>query len=397
MSVVVANTSSGLSGKTLLKAEDAQTITGLKLFDLGASAPMAIVSGAAKVTNLDADKLDGAEGTAYHDAAQLTGVMPVTVIGADPNADRVAFWDDSANAYAFLELLGLAIRGTQLVLTRGVPCGRLTLTTALPVTSADVTAATTLFYALYSGNQIALYNGTTWENFIIAELSIAVPGTTATMYDVFVDYNAGTPALTVTAWTNLTTRATALTRQDGVLVLTGTLGKLFVGSFCTTAVSGQTEDSLANRLVWNNYNRVMRPMRVIETTDTWNYSTATWRQARATTTNQLGVVVGVAEGGIEVSVFSDAFNSATGAAPASGVGFDSTTAPAAGCRMVRGAAPALNISAISLASFHTIPAIGSHTFVWLEIDNTGSGTTSWVGDNGSTVQQSGIAATGWAA
>ncbi len=75
MSVTVTNTTASLSGKTLLKAEDAQTITGLKLFDLGASAPFGVVSGAAKVDNLDADKLDGAEGTAYHDASLLTGTI----------------------------------------------------------------------------------------------------------------------------------------------------------------------------------------------------------------------------------------------------------------------------------------------------------------------------------
>jgi hypothetical protein len=60
MSVTVLNTTASLSGKTLAKLEDTQTITGLKTFDLGASAPFAVVSGAAVVSNLDADKLDGA-------------------------------------------------------------------------------------------------------------------------------------------------------------------------------------------------------------------------------------------------------------------------------------------------------------------------------------------------
>ena len=73
MSVTVANTTASLSGKTLAKLEDSQTFTGLKTFDLGASAPFAVVSGAAKVANLDADKLDGQTGTDYHDASLLTG------------------------------------------------------------------------------------------------------------------------------------------------------------------------------------------------------------------------------------------------------------------------------------------------------------------------------------
>lgn len=65
MSVTIGNTDAQLSNKTLLTADANQTITGLKTFDRGTSAPMAVVSGAAKVTNLDADKLDGLEGAAY--------------------------------------------------------------------------------------------------------------------------------------------------------------------------------------------------------------------------------------------------------------------------------------------------------------------------------------------
>jgi hypothetical protein len=158
MSVSVLNTTASLSGKTLLKAEDSQTVTGLKTFDLGAAAPFGVVSGAAKVSNLDADLLDGQEGTDYHDAAQLTGVLPVTVVAADPNADRIVFWDDSAGAYAFLSLASLAISGTTLSGPIPDPCGRLSLTTGVPVTTGDVTAAGTLYWALYKGNTAAIYS-----------------------------------------------------------------------------------------------------------------------------------------------------------------------------------------------------------------------------------------------
>jgi hypothetical protein len=72
MPVSVLNTTASLSGKTLLKAEDAQTITGQKTFDLGGSAPFVCVSGAALVTHLDADLLDGQHGTDYRDGEKLT-------------------------------------------------------------------------------------------------------------------------------------------------------------------------------------------------------------------------------------------------------------------------------------------------------------------------------------
>lgn len=92
MAVTVTNTSASLSGKTLLKAEDAQTITGAKTFNLGASAPFIVQAGAAKVANLDADLLDGEEGAAYHDAAQLTGNLAVARFNGGANASISTVW-----------------------------------------------------------------------------------------------------------------------------------------------------------------------------------------------------------------------------------------------------------------------------------------------------------------
>lgn len=391
--VPVQNTSAGVTGKTLALLEGSQTITGSKTFDLGASPPFVCVSGAAKVPNLDADKLDGEEGTDYHDAAQLTGVLPVTVVGADPNADRIVFWDDSAGAYAFLELVtGLAsISGTQLTIPvdRSLSCGRLTLTTATPVTTSDVTAATTLYFALYGGDQIALYNGTVWVMFAISELSIAVPATTNQMYDVFVDYNGGTPALAVTAWTNDTTRATALTLQDGVLVLTGATGKRYVGSFRTTGVSGQTEDSVTKRFVWNYYHRVQRPVRVFEATNTWNYTTATWRQANNAATNQIALVIGVVEDMLGLTAVGIASNG-TGARMYAGIGQNVTNAPVANSIGMIGSAQGVEQQVRS--EFLGYPAAGYSFWAWLE-KSEATGTTTWYGDNGTTDTQSGLS--GW--
>lgn len=268
-------------------------------------------------------------------------------------------------------------------------CGRLSLTTGVPVTTSDVTAATTLYWALYQGNQIALYSGTEWLLFALSQLSIAVPATTNQMYDVFVSYNAGTPALALTAWTNDSTRATALTTQDGVLVKTGSTGQRYVGSFRTTAVSGQTEDSLTKRLVWNYYHRVDRPMRVIEGTNTWAYTTATWRQANGAAANQVAFVVGVAEDTVSAEIIGYATTSA-GAFVAVAVGADSTSAPAAGnigMGILGGSAVAQNVQ----ASYTAIPAAGYHFWAWLE-HSEAAGTTTWYGDNGGTVLQAGMSA-----
>lgn len=60
MSVAVLNTDASLTGKTLMAKEVSETITGVKTFDLDPSAPFAVSSGSAVVTNLDADSVDGA-------------------------------------------------------------------------------------------------------------------------------------------------------------------------------------------------------------------------------------------------------------------------------------------------------------------------------------------------
>ena len=71
------------------------------------------------------------------------------------------------------------------------PQGRCTLTTAVPVTTADVTAATTLYWALYKGSRAALYTGSAWSVETLAQLSVSVPATTDTLYDAYLDYNGG--------------------------------------------------------------------------------------------------------------------------------------------------------------------------------------------------------------
>jgi hypothetical protein len=78
--VSLANTSANLSGKTAVLAEADQTITGLQSFNRGTGSPFAVNTGAAKVDNLDADKLDGLDGAQYAKLPVWVGFTPV--IGA---------------------------------------------------------------------------------------------------------------------------------------------------------------------------------------------------------------------------------------------------------------------------------------------------------------------------
>lgn len=268
---------------------------------------------------------------------------------------------------------------------------RLTLTTGLAVTTADVTASTTLYASPYKGNRIALFDGTArWNLRTSAEFSIAVPATTSQMYDVFCFDNAGVATLELLAWTNDTARATALTLQNGVYVKTGATTRRYLGSFRTTGVSGQTEDSIAKRYVWNYYNRAARPMRVSEATDTWTYTTATIRQANGAAANQLDFVIGVSEDAVRAAVIAACSNTNANAAGEVMIGLDSTTAMATGNHSAFQTTPAASIAMGAHAAWEGFPGVGRHVLTWLEISDA-VGTMTWYGDNGTQLRlQSGI-------
>jgi hypothetical protein len=269
--------------------------------------------------------------------------------------------------------------------------GRISLTSGTPVTVADVTAATSVYWTPYKGNKVALYDGSAWNIRTFAELSLSLGSDTASRpYDLFAYDNSSVVAIERLVWTSATARATALALQDGVYVKSGDATRRYLGTYYTTA-TGQTEDSLAKRLVWNYYHRVSRGLRVTEATDTWTYTTATFRQANGAVGNQVAVVVGVAESLITLGVKVRVFNSGTTAVNAVvSIGEDSTTTPATGALMdAPNVGHVANFTMPSSAALETYPAIGYHFYVWLEY-STALGTTTWAGDGGVSYIRSGM-------
>lgn len=341
----------------------------------------------------------------------LTGVS--VTVGSSYFVDAVTAGNITATAPANSRYVGQADTGSSLVFAADPPpqlqtvsndvCdGRVSLTTGVPVTPTDVTAATTVYFMPYRGNRIALYNGSQWIIDLLAQISIAVPATTASIYDVFVYDNAGTPTLELSiAWTSDTaifaagTYASTRPTQDGVYVKStnGTVidaTRRYVGTFRTTGVSGQTEDSAKKRYVWNFYNRVVRTLQApLETTASWAYTTATWRQANANAASQLDVVIGMPEVTVTATVNAIGSNNPGSNEFFAGIGADSTSALATGC--LPGSIESGNsVIGSFMASYVTVPAIGRHFYAQLE-QSTASGTTTWYGQNGAaTTYQSGI-------
>lgn len=73
----------------------------------------------------------------------------------------------------------------------GICDGRLTLTTATPVTTSDATS-TTVYFTPYNGNKISLYDGTRWKLYTFTEISLTVTPTSPLASEL-VDVGAGSP------------------------------------------------------------------------------------------------------------------------------------------------------------------------------------------------------------
>jgi hypothetical protein len=349
-----------------------------------------------------------ATGEALMEAASVSAALTVLGVAAFPQTLL-----DDTTAAAFMTTLGITATGQDIIDSANVAAARtaigldgasgaigsldiadaataqifqarLTLTTAEPVAML-VNDVTTVYLTPYKGNKVAVYTGSRWKIMPLTEISIAVPATTDTNYDVFLYDNSGTLTLENVAWTNNTTRATALAIQDGVYVKNGTTTKRYVGTFRTSSVSGNTRNLQGYRLIWNYYNRVRMNFHVEDTNNTWEYTTATWRQANAATTNKIELVQGVVEDVISVWALGHSSNSSASVLRGIAIGLDTTS----------GASSAGHFSVIGAAADHIIPHHaeytypitnpGYHYFSWNEW-SAATGTTTWYGDNGAAAQ-----------
>lgn len=296
----------------------------------------------------------------------------------------------------------------------GAAGGRLTLATSTPVTTTDQTAKTTVYYTPYINNLLPIYDGAAWTATVFSELSLALDSDaghtgyhqSGKLFDLFVFNDSGTLRLgTGPAWSSDTAQSAAVARVSGRWVNNASIQlrwgtgatdlstvaanlATWVGTFRMTA-GGQTEDSAAKRFLWNLYNRVPRPMRAIDTTDSWSYTTATIRQANNAAANQLDFVRGLDEDAVEATAIARWANDTSGGIGFTMIGLDATNASATGSLFVSGSAAAANAVVTSHASYRGFPGVGRHFLAWLEKGN-GSGTHTWSGDGGGTVTQSGI-------
>lgn len=290
------------------------------------------------------------------------------------------------NPFQLPELRNFTQAGAIAWAMANTPGVRLTLTQGTPVTTADVTGATSIYAEPVNGGIVPLFLDAAGNVPAIAVLdpssiSLAL-GTLASATipnDIFGYYNAGTLGLEKLAWTNGTTRATAYTTVRGRPFKSGDLSRMLLGTFYPTATT-TTEDSKAKRLLCNAFNFEARPLEFFETADNWSYNTATMRQANGNSSFKVETVTCLPGRRAYVAYHFGLTDDSAANVAVAGVGLNSTTT-ASGIAPFGYCAAATLIGQCAQARYQHFPAVGYNYYAALE-KGTGGGTQTWFGDNG---------------
>lgn len=149
----------------------------------------------------------------------------------------------------------------------------------------------------------------------------------------------------------------------------------------------------AKLYVWNAYNRVSVTTAMQDSTNSWTYSTTTWRSANASVTMRASFIQGLVMESF-TAVYNAIGASSTGCVngyPVSGVGFDATNVIAVGSTTATTNATSSTQPGNIPAFFGSVGTMGSHYCQAIEYMSTATGTVTYYGDNNApTVYQSGL-------
>lgn len=277
------------------------------------------------------------------------------------------------------------------------PGGRLTTETGVPISTTDRTGQGTIYYTPYINNQIWLYTSSVWTLYAFPEESLALTATSGKNYDVFDYASGGVPTLELSAaWASDTARTDALALQNGVWVKSSDHSRLWLGTIRASganvtadSIGGASSSVGGQGFVCNYYNAVRRPLKVIDTTATWSYTSATIRQANGATGNKVEAVV--CQVGIEAEAVAigkmNVYSNMTRTGNI-GVGLDSTTTFSGLVTSANNEA-ATAIDATVTGSYAGYPGIGYHYLSWNESGLTAGGSVFYGSGNNT---QSGLIA-----
>jgi hypothetical protein len=280
------------------------------------------------------------------------------------------------------------------------PGGRLTLATGTPVMTSTVSGAAAHFYTPYDGQWIPLnIAGTmTMTNFggELTQLNTDATKSPAAVaasscYYVFVWSDAGTIRATRgPVWTNDTTpgAGNALSRLQGTLVNTNpitngpvALAGTMVGMIRSNAASTIDYILGGNQIAgflgcWNMYNRRPALARVVDNSGPYAYTSSVVREARASPTNQVVIISGVAEDSIAASLqTTQVMPGVLTAFCQVGIGFDNTAAFIPGATWISQNFTTQALTYAGAPQFVQAPQLGVHAFSSIEAGDNVNATT----------------------
>ena len=280
------------------------------------------------------------------------------------------------------------------------PQGRLTLTTGTPVMYTNVTAAGTVYYTPYVGNNLPSPNGSGgYSNVSFSELTLTLPN--LTYYpagDIFVFYSASSWKICTAPWSSSTSRGTGastteLTQIGGILVNQYALScynsstnynvnaqyAVYVGSFVpnggaldfTPQEPASVTGYSSHIGLWNAYNRVPIKAIALNSNGSWSNSSSAWAAANGNGGGwSVTWIDGYAESAVQASYDVIGVNSLSNGYADVGIGLDGSTSPSGMTGQVQGAS---TIGAHAV--FTSLPLLGvSYVF---PLERVGYGTETF--------------------
>jgi hypothetical protein len=337
-----------------------------------------------------------------------------------PNGtDNIDGANDTYTLSAANQCIGIASDGADWQIISAViaspekPKGRLTLTTGTPVIAADVTNTATIYYTAFEGNTIPIWNGAAFIPVSFSsDLSLTLTSAAGanSIVDVFAINSSGTPILGFgPAWGTVTpgscargsgagttelelvsgiwTNANEITLTNGVTTYASIAANkaTYLGSISIDGTAGKTSCYVAAGQarkwgVWNAYNRQLIVLQAYDSTASWTYGTATWRQSNGSSSNYASVFTGLAEENVCAEFCQGVTANNSGIYYAYiGIGVNSTTSPTGKSGFGRYQQGAANTASDLVAKCIVAPDLGLNTLNCLE--NTSGNWETFNGDS----------------
>lgn len=294
--------------------------------------------------------------------------------------------------------------------------GRVTLINGTCIAQTDQVAQSVVYYAPCGvGKYIPIYNGTAMQLYSFLASDTDTTGLTLTLgsnwgantnFDMFVTLKSSVVTACTLAWTNASTRSTAVVQFKGVFVNAAAISCrdtqldtftcaqyqcTLVGGFRTNGSNGQVDLKFGTAAtgggpacicLWNVYNEVQASFAVADITVTWNYTTLAYRVKDGSIGNRVDYLVGLPVQPADITNIGYAENSSANIGFSIGIGIDSQTVNSAPIQVGGTVGTAGLISQLSafLKGPNANLAVGFHN-IYAQESSTATGTTTWLGQN----------------